>query len=291
MSEPTRILVLGASGMLGHVLVRVLAADPSLQVWGSLRTTEVGAAVSRLAPQARWITNVHVERDDDLASAFAECRPDVVINAVGVVKQLQSASDPVTAITLNSLLPHRIAVLCGQWHARLIHISTDCVFTGTRGNYCESDAPDARDLYGRSKLLGEVVDSPWVLTLRTSIIGPELVAPGHGLLAWFLAQRGTVKGYRRAVFTGLPTVEVARFVQHFALARADLWGLYHLAAAPINKFELLGLFAQAYEHSISIAPDDALVIDRSLDGSRLQAATGFVAPTWPEMVSRMRDFR
>jgi dTDP-4-dehydrorhamnose reductase len=246
--------------------------------------------LSRLAPQARWITKVHAERDDDLAAAFAQCRPDVVINAVGVVKQLQSASDPVTAITLNSLLPHRIAALCGPSGARLIHISTDCVFTGARGNYGESDVPDARDLYGRSKLLGEIVDCRRALTLRTSIIGPELAALGHGLLAWFLAQGEPVKGFRRAIFSGLPTVEVARFVQHFVLPRADLWGLYHLASAPINKFDLLGLIAQAYGHSISIAPDDALVIDRSLDGSRLQAATGFVAPAWPEMVRRMRDF-
>jgi dTDP-4-dehydrorhamnose reductase len=170
----------------------------------------------------------------------------------------------------------------------LIHVSTDCVFSGSRGNYRESDTSDATDLYGKSKFIGEV-SYPHTITLRTSIIGHELTG-NHSLIGWFLAQSGPVKGYTKAIFSGLPTVELARVVRDHVLPNRDLSGLYHVAAEPIDKFDLLNIVAKAYGKDIAIEPDDRVSIDRSLNAERFRAATGYVAPAWPDLIARMRDF-
>jgi dTDP-4-dehydrorhamnose reductase len=225
---------------------------------------------------------------DRLVRLFDEVRPEVVINCIGLVKQLEEANDPIQALSINALLPHRVARLCALVGARLIHVSTDCVFSGRKGGYAETDTPDAEDLYGRSKLLGEV-DYPSI-TLRTSIIGHELNS-AHGLIGWFLAQKSGVKGYSRAIFSGLPTCELARVVRDFVIPRPELHGLYQVAAAPISKYELLRLVNQQYGKDLSIAPDEALKIDRSLDGSRFRAATGYLASSWPDLVAQMHAFQ
>lgn len=283
-----KILVLGANGMLGHVVVRRLAEDPLYEVVGTVRGDATRSHVATPG-ETRIIGDIDAERPDALVMAFTEARPEVVINCIGLVKQLADAQDPLRAIPINAVLPHRLAGLCRAIKARLVHISTDCVFTGNKGHYVETDAPDARDLYGRSKLLGEV-DYPHAITLRTSIIGPELTG-NHGLLGWFLSQAGgPVPGYRRAVFSGLPTVELAGVIREYVLPRADLHGLYHVASSAISKFELLGLIATAYARDVEVLPEDEPVIDRSLDGRRFEYATGYAAPSWPELVRRMREF-
>jgi dTDP-4-dehydrorhamnose reductase len=186
------------------------------------------------------------------------------------------------------LLPHRLARHCALAGARLVHISTDCVFSGARGGYLESDPSDAMDLYGRSKYLGEV-DYPHAITLRTSIIGHEL-GTAHGLVGWFLSQRSSVKGYRRAVFSGLPTVELAKLIRDHVIPRTELRGLYHVSAAPIDKYSLLGLISDTYDFRIEIVPDDQVVIDRSLNSSRFRAASGWNPAEWPALIQAMRDF-
>jgi dTDP-4-dehydrorhamnose reductase len=283
----TKVLVLGASGMLGNAVFRLFADSPGLDVRATARS---GAAVGRLREdlRARTIVGVDVEQFDSLAGAFASARPDVVVNCIGLVKQLAEADDPLAALPINAMLPHRLARLCAIAGARLVHVSTDCVFLGTRGRYLESDPPDAQDLYGRSKLLGEV-DYPNAVTLRTSIVGHEL-GSAHGLVGWFLAQSGEVRGYTRAVFSGLPTVELATVIRDFVLPDASLRGLYHVAAEPIAKYDLLRLVARQYGRDTRIVPDDRVAIDRSLDGSRFAAATGYAAPDWPELVRRMHAF-
>jgi dTDP-4-dehydrorhamnose reductase len=285
-AAPTRVLILGATGMLGNAMLRLFADSPGFDVHGSARGA---AALLRPDLRSRVRTGVDVEHPEALTGLMADLRPQVVVNAVGLVKQLAAADNPLAALPINALLPHRLARLCALAGARLVHVSTDCVFAGTRGGYTEADTPDAADLYGRSKLLGEVTAAPNAITLRTSIIGHEL-GSAHGLVGWFLAQRGAVKGYRRAVFSGLPTVELARVIRDHVLPRPDLSGLYHVAAAPIDKLSLLRLVAERYAHRIDIDADDRVVIDRSLDASRFQAATGYVAPPWPELVARMHDF-
>jgi len=282
-----KLLVLGATGMLGSAVLRLFAARADVDAVGSARSA---GSPGRLPADVaeRVVTGIDVENPDALVRLFARTRPDVVINCVGLIKQLAEADDALAAIPINALLPHRLARLCGAADARLVHISTDCVFRGDRGGYTEADVPDAADLYGRSKLLGEV-DYPNAVTLRTSIIGHEL-GSAHGLIEWFLAQPGPVKGYAKAVFSGLPTCELARVIADHVLPNSDLTGLWHVSAAPIDKLSLLRLVRDAYGRTTEIEPDDRVVIDRSLDSSRFRARTGYTPPGWPELVARMRDF-
>lgn len=282
-----KILVLGASGMLGSALLRFFAGKPDYVVQGTVRSPQA----MNLLPEALrpfLVAGVDVEQSDSLVRAMVTARPDVVINCIGVVKQLAAADDPLTAIPLNSLLPHRLAHLCELAGARLVHLSTDCVFSGTKGMYTENDDPDATDLYGRSKLLGEV-DYPNAVTLRTSIIGHELNG-ARSLISWFLAQTGPVRGFTKAIYSGLPTVEIARVICDHVIPDVALRGMYHLSADPISKHDLLMLVAKAYGKTVDITPDDELVIDRSLDSTRFRARTGYMPPTWPELVRRMHAF-
>jgi dTDP-4-dehydrorhamnose reductase len=222
---PTTVLVLGASGMLGNAVLRFFAASPGYTAFGSMRSTSQLAKLPS-AVRRGVIAGVDVENTDSLMRLFSAVRPQVVINCIGLVKQLAEADDPLLALPINAMLPHRLARLCDVARARLVHVSTDCVFSGARGNYIEGDSPDAQDLYGRSKLLGEV-DYPHAVTLRTSIIGHEL-SSANGLVSWFLSQQGRVSGYRRAVFSGLPTIELARVIRDHVLPRPALRGTYHV---------------------------------------------------------------
>lgn len=285
-----KVMILGATGMLGHTLARVLAraSDPHDLVLVS-RSFDLRPMFSELADTTS-VTGVDVENMDALIALFAEHRPDVVVNCVGLVKQRSNAEDPLAALPINAMLPLRLERLCEATGARLIHVSTDCVFSGTKGMYSETDLPDATDVYGKSKQMGEA-KGPKAITLRTSIIGHELNGRAQGLIGWFLAQSGTVHGFTKAVFSGCPTVELATIIRDKVLPRPDLSGLYQVASAPINKHDLLQIVAQAYRHDIVIEPDDTLIIDRSLDGSRFNKETGYVAPEWPELVSRMQRFR
>lgn len=283
-----KVLVIGASGMLGHAMLHVLSEKTGWQVYGTLRGHDPGRYFpAHIAAQV--LTGVNADNPDSVAKAFADSQPDVVVNCVGLVKQLAEAGDPLAAVPINALFPHRLARLCQVQGARLIHISTDCVFSGRQGNYRESDFPDADDLYGRSKLLGEV-DYPHAVTLRTSIIGHELRG-SHGLIGWFLSQQDRCKGFTKAIFSGLPTVVLAQVVRDVVIPNKDLAGVYHVAAQPIAKYDLLRLVADTYGKTIDIVPDDSLAIDRSLDGSRFRQATGYVAPAWPELVAAMHTQR
>ena len=282
-----KVLVLGAAGMLGNAVFRVFSDAEDCEAWGTVRD---GRAAAHFAAEVRprLLAGVDVLDQDALVRLLDRVRPAVVINCVGLVKQLAEADDPLAALPVNALLPHRLAHLCALTGARLIHVSTDCVFSGRKGGYRESDEADAADLYGRSKLLGEV-DYPHAVTLRTSIIGREL-ASAHGLIGWFLAQQGSVRGFTRAIFSGLPTAELARVMERFVLPRPDLRGVYHVVADPISKHDLLQLVNREYGRGLEIRADDQLRIDRSLDGTRFREATGYVAPPWPRLVAEMRAF-
>ena len=284
----TRILILGATGMLGNAMLRYFARCDGIAVAGTSRSARAAAL---LPPdvQSLLISGVDAGEPDSLLRAVATFRPTVLVNAMGLVKQLADANDPLAALPMNALLPHRLRLLAAAAGARLIHVSTDCVFTGKAGRYREDDVPDAVDLYGRSKLLGEVDGHANAITLRTSIIGREL-GHAHGLVDWFLAQHGSVKGYARAIFSGVPTVELARIVHRHVLPDPLLHGVYHVAAEPICKFDLLHLIARTFGHDIEIVRDERVVIDRSLDASRFNAATGYSPPPWPDLIERMHRF-
>lgn len=275
--------------MFGSALHRIFASDPQHEVWGTLRS----AGTRKYFPATdhdRLIDSVDVTDQDALAAVLNRVRPDVVINAVGVIKQLATADDPLVVMPINAMLPHRLAALCALGGARMIQISTDCVFSGRAGNYLESDLSDAEDLYGKSKYIGEVHDQPHVITLRTSGIGRELNSR-NGLLEWFLSQPGEVKGFSKAIYSGLPWVELSRVIKDFVLPRPEMSGLYHVSSKPISKLDLLRLVATIYGKKIEIVPDDALRIDRSLNSARFTAATGYVAPEWPELIAEMHKLQ
>jgi dTDP-4-dehydrorhamnose reductase len=283
----TRLLILGASGMLGNTLLRYFAAKESFKVFASTRSFGLFGDIVR-ETDCKLITGIEAENLDDLRRVFDKAQPDVVVNCIGIVKQLAAAEDALVSIPINSLLPHRLASLCNASGSRLLHFSTDCVFSGKKGGYIESDVPDATDLYGLSKLLGEV-DYLNSITLRTSLIGHELLG-ARSLVNWFLAQEGSVQGFTKAKFSGLPTVEIARVIESYVLPNPELHGLYNLSVDPISKYELLSIVKLVYGKKIDIIPNDSLVIDRSLDSTRFRQATGFVPKPWSELVQAMHNF-
>ena len=287
-NQQTRVLVLGASGMLGNAVFRLFAQSPSFLTIGSLRSTNLLRYLAKDLHD-HVICGVDVENLDSLTGLFTKSRPDVVINCIGMVKQQAAADDPLVVIPVNALLPHRLARLCEVAGARLVHISSDCVFSGVKGMYTEADVSDVTDLYGLSKYLGEV-DYPHAITLRTSIIGHELYG-SQSLVGWFLDQQEGVRGFRRAIFSGLPTVELALVIRDYVIPRPELHGLYHVSAKAINKYELLRLVANVYGKSVEIHPDDELVIDRSLDSTLFCQAADYRQKEWSELIQLMHDFQ
>ena len=280
------VLVLGASGMIGSTFFTTISGTPGWDVFGTVRDAEI----KKLFPaelSGQLISGIDVLDQRSLENVFADVRPDVVINCAGLTKHLPGSDDDLVTTPINALFPHQLADLCASNDARLIHISTDCVFSGKKGGYVETDTPDASDIYGRSKHQGEV-DYPHAITLRTSTIGSELETK-HGLLEWFLAQKGECRGFTKAIFSGLPTVVLARIIRDIVIPRPEMSGLFHVAAVPISKYDLLKLIAQVYEKPIKIIPDDTLVIDRSLNADKFNLLTGYVAPKWPELIKEMHS--
>lgn len=284
-----RVLVLGATGMLGNAVFKVLSSSSALSVIGTVRNAKAIDSFDGKV-KGNLISGVDVLDQDSLVDVFERSKPDVVINCIGLIKQLSSAKDPLSVLPINAMLPHRLAKLCALVGSRLVHISTDCVFSGRKGMYKENDVSDAEDLYGKSKYIGEIVDQSHVVTLRTSIIGHELNSQSS-LIDWFLSQSGSVKGFSKAVFSGLPTVELARVILDFVIPQPALQGLYHVSAEPIDKLTLLRHVAKTYQKEISIVPDEQLQIDRSLDSSRFRTATGYAPPQWPDLIEAMRANR
>lgn len=283
----TRVLVLGATGMLGSTLFRTLSADQNLVTFGTMRDV---STTLYFAPELHelLIPNIHLEGEMGLLTAFSIAQPDIVINCIGIIKQLPNSHDHLESLEINASLPHRLAKYCSIVGARLVHFSTDCVFSGQQGQYKEDDFSDAYDLYGRTKFLGEV-DYENTLTLRTSIIGHEL-SSNKSLIDWFLSQTGEIKGFKKAIFSGLPTIEVARIVRELVIPDPELRGLYHLSVDPINKYDLLCLVAEVYNKDIKIIPNEMLVIDRSLNSDSFRERTGFSPKPWQDLIKDMHNY-
>jgi dTDP-4-dehydrorhamnose reductase len=278
-----RILILGGDGMLGHQLLAHLAPRHDVRV--TLRQPLATYASFGLFTADNAHAGVDLRTTDPLRSVLEAFRPEAVINAAGIVKQRPDAEEAIASLEINALLPHRLALLCRPIGARLVHVSTDCVFSGRKGNYAETDPPDADDLYGRTKVLGEV-DAANCITLRTSFIGREL-ARKTSLLEWFLSQRGPIRGFRKAIFSGFTTIEMARIVELLLARFPAAGGLYHVSSEPISKFDLLGLVKQRLGLAVEIAPYDDFVCDRSLDSSRFRKEFGYRPPPWDAMVAEL----
>lgn len=274
--------------MIGSAMLQVLSVKSGWHVVGTLRSG-VSLNFFSSSMRDRLVRGVDIHRFDSVVNVFASVRPDVVINCIGLTKHHAESADPLMAIPVNSLLPHRLAELCRLSAARLVHVSTDCVFSGAKGSYVELDRPDSVDVYGQTKALGET-NCDHAVTLRTSTIGHEL-SSSYGLLEWFLAQKQSCTGFKRAIFSGLPSTVFAEVVRDVVLPRRDLSGLYHVGAQAISKYDLLCLIAENYGKSIDIIPDDDFVIDRSLNSTRFTEVTGYVAPHWPTLIRAMRASR
>lgn len=279
-----RILILGGSGMLGHRLWLNLRKEH--EVWVTVRGERNPFPDGLDFPEERVRCRVEGLIFDEVTRALASIQPNLVINCIGLIKQAgHLAHDPLFSISLNALLPHRVSLICRTAGIRMIHISTDCVFSGRKGSYVETDQSDAEDLYGRTKFLGEV-HYPHTVTLRTSIIGQELKTR-LGLIEWFLAQTGAIKGYQKAIFTGVTTDELSRIIMDHVIPHPELSGLYHVSTDPISKYDLLLLAREAYQKDITILPDQEFLCDRSLDSTLFRDATGYQPPAWPEMIRGM----
>ena len=280
------IAVLGAGGMLGHKVLqrlRPMVTDTIGLMRG--RLADLGPRAESFG-QARIIEGFDASDPETVRERLRDLRPRVIVNCIGIIKQRASSSDAIGSIMVNALLPHVLADVCSEWQGRLIHISTDCVFTGFRGGYLESDPTDATDLYGRTKALGEP-SAPNSLTLRTSMIGREL-ANYHSLLEWFLGNaHGAIRGFRHAIFSGVTTNHLASLIAQIISDHAALVGTYHVASTPISKYELLMMLRDAYGLSAEITPDDVFRCDRSLNGEKLMSAIGYRPPSWSDMIAEL----
>ncbi|RDB41815.1 SDR family NAD(P)-dependent oxidoreductase [Halomonas sp. DQ26W] len=283
-----KLLIIGANGMLGGSLHRYFSSDAGYQVMGSVRSLQAADRIKIMGFNNIYC-QVEASKPPSIITALSSFKPDYVLNCVGIIKQLSVSDSPVSSIKINSLFPHELAEICSEYKAKLIHFSTDCVFSGETGYYQESDIPDARDIYGKSKLLGEV-DYGGHLTLRTSIIGHEIDSP-ISLIGWFLSQKNSINGYDKAIFSGFPTVYVAEFLDRYVFNGENISGLYHFSSDPISKHELLKIVNEKYSLGINIQRNIEFKIDRSLNSNLLRKELSFTPPSWNELVDKMhREF-
>ncbi len=282
-----KILIFGATGMLGHTMFYYFSKNKNFDVYATEIDNQNFEKYFPGEMAQRVITGINAFDINSVRSVITQIKPDVVVNCIGIIKQLKESKKSIITISINSLFPHQLAEICAGNNARLIHISTDCVFKGSKGNYHDNDFADADDLYGRTKFLGEV-DYPNAVTLRTSIIGHELRAK-VSLIDWFLAQQGEIDGFTEAIYTGFPTIEFASIIDKFVIPCNDMTGLYHVSSEPISKCDLLKLVAEIYQKDIVIHPDSSLKIDRSLNSDRFRLKTGYTPPSWEELIKRMYE--
>ncbi len=269
-----KALILGSAGMAGHIMKAYLSSKPDLSVIGVARSETPFADVI-----------IDVTDFTALEDLINQHKPDYVINCIGVLVQ-KSSADLSHAILINSYLPNFLAGLGDKLGFKLIHISTDCVFSGKDGAYIETAFRDGDDNYARTKALGEVINQK-DLTIRTSIIGPELKTNGTGLLDWFFKQSGEIKGYNHAYWSGVTTLELAKATHAFI--NQDIAGLYNLC--PINKiskFDLLQLFAKIWKTNISIISYADYHVDKSLICTRSDFA--YTVPDYPVMLAELKDW-
>lgn len=280
-----KILILGATGLLGNAMFRVLSETENFLVFGTARDETTSEYFSHPL-RSRLITLNNLESPDEVVGLFNAIEPDVVINCTAYRRSQKQ--EFMRLIAIFSLLPRQLQHLCEERNIRLIHFSSDGVFSGAAGNYTERDMPDANDQYGIAKILGEVVGCR-TLTFRTSVLGPELTQH-TGLLEWFLRQNGECRCYTRSIFSGFPSVVLAEIIRDIVLPNEELYGIYHLASEAISKFDLLELVRQEYCKEIKMIADESIVINRSLSAERFLLTTGYKPPSWPEMITRMRVF-
>jgi len=279
-----KILIFGCSGMLGNTLFRYLSKNKNLQLWATVRSIEKKKKWFTKQQQETILILEDTQNISDFKKILSTIKPDCVINCIGIVKQTKVAKDITAQIYVNALFPHILAKECREQNVRLIHFSTDCVFNGEKGMYQEKDLSDAYDVYGKTKWLGEV-NGEHCVTIRTSIIGHGL-ENHYSFIDWFLTQKHSVKGFTRAIYSGLPAIELARIIEKYFVEN-KMEGLYHVSSDPISKYDLLRLVSEKYNKHIAIEPDPSVKIDRSLDSTKFRKETGYQPPIWEVLIKNM----
>tara|TARA_B100001093_G_scaffold132296_1_gene124842 strand:- start:5605 stop:6471 length:867 start_codon:yes stop_codon:yes gene_type:complete len=282
-----RLLILGSTGLIGNNLLKYFSHQKNFRCYGAIRRNSDKKKLKNIKNIKLFKINFSDKKN--IKDTFDKIKPNLVINCLGVIKHITNKNKFSEIIRSNSLLPHYFAeLLSNKKKTRLIHFSTDCVFSGAKGNYKENDLADAHDLYGRSKFLGEVYYSN-TLTLRTSVIGHEIES-GHNLLNWFLKQNKPVAGFKNAIFSGLTTLQIAKILHRFIIPNKRIAGLYHLSGKKINKYDLLKLIKKVYQKDIKIKTNHDMIIDRSLNSNALQKITGYKPTNWFKNIKEMFEF-
>ncbi len=284
-----RLLILGSTGLLGNTITKYFFEKSSFQTFAAVRDI-AKLKFFKKKYHRNFLVIENILDYEEIERKIKIIKPDILINCLGVTnKELLTNSDQIeNFITINSLFPYRIQRICADLGARLIHFSTDCIFSGNKGFYSEKDIPDPYDLYGRSKLLGEL-DFENTLTIRKSVIGHEL-STKKGLLEWFLDQESFVQGYKNAIFSGITVLELAKLINKYIIPREDLKGILNISANPISKFDLLNIIADVYNKKIEIIPNESIKINRSLNGSQFNKLTGYKTNSWPLLIKSMYEF-
>jgi len=283
-----KVLVIGASGMLGGSITRYLSKTKKYEVLSTVRTESQKKVLNEWGiKNVKSCININCDDMSNLEKIVKEFKPQYIINCVGIIKQLGTKINIDEYIEINSILPHKLSLIGDKYNAKLIHFSTDCVFSGLVGNYVESDMVDAKDIYGKTKYLGEI-NNPYHLTLRTSIIGHE-VNRKISLIDWFLAQNKTVNGFTKAFFTGMPSVYIAEILHKEILNRGNITGLYHLGVNPIDKYTLLNIVKKQYNKKIEIIKNNDYKINRSLNSNKIKKIIKQDEKSWEELIKKMHN--
>ena len=278
-----KVCVLGAGGLLGHMLIRVLGA--TLDVYGTTRESRSDSSpLARFLPQDKWIDNIDASKFDSINKVFGTTNFDTVINCIGLIKQRNAQTTEHEMMLINAEFPHHLAQVANHQGARVIHISTDCVFSGDKGNYVETDTPDPVDVYGKSKLFGELNDVK-NLTLRSSHIGRELTIR-KSFIEWLLSQKsGHVEGYGHAIYSGLTSQELARLISELLNAKKGITGMFHVSSQPISKLEIINKLNELLNLEIDVTSDSKVQINRSLNSDKFRLATNLIPNNWDKMLS------
>tara|TARA_B100001564_G_C20631007_1_gene667163 strand:- start:659 stop:1543 length:885 start_codon:yes stop_codon:yes gene_type:complete len=284
-----KILILGISGMLGHKAFELLSLNDKYETFGTLRNdNDISIYFSESKNRRNIISGIDALNPNSVLELLDDLNPDLIINCIGIIKQLKESKNPLLSIEINSLFPHRLASHVEGSKTRLIHISTDCVFSGEKGNYTETDNSDAKDLYGKTKFLGELLSYKNSITIRTSIIGPELKGK-LSLLEWFLAQKETINGYTKAIYSGFPTIELINIIENYIIPNPQFYGLYNASSLPISKYDLLKIISKVYKKEININPFNEFRTDKSLNCNKFIKDFKFEQKPWPQMILEMQS--
>ena len=282
-----KVLILGASGLIGHKLLQKLSND--FEVVASLHKMKAHYNNLSLFKGKNIIEGIDARNFTLIKDLLNDFQPDIILNCIGITKRKENISDLMFSIELNSLLPHKLAAWARENNKKVIHFSTDCVFDGKHGNYNEESLTTAIDNYGKTKSLGEIIDNH-NLTIRSSFIGQELFGKTE-LLDWFLLNEGKkIKGYTKTLYSGVSTIFMSKIVKKIILSYPKLSGLFQLAPNfPISKYDLLCIARDVYNIDIEIIPDHNIIHKPTLNGSKLRKMIDINVPNWSDMMKELAD--